>query len=1062
MFIMKKSKGLKCYISYLTRNIIRLLRFVVIVIFVAISTSSLGASVQQQREISGKVTDSSGSPLPGVSVVIKGTTQGTVTNTDGEFSLRIPGDAEILQFSFIGMKMQEVAIEGRTTFTVSMEEVTTELEEVVAVGYGQQSMISTSAAISSVSGEKLEGTSLPTMGEAISGKLAGVATVQTTGQPGVSDPSIYLRGIGTLNNATPLVVIDGVETEMRDFMQLNSSDIAGISILKDASSTAVYGVKGANGVIIVTTKTGVVGRTKITGDFSYGLQVPTKIEKQVNAYEWTEYYNEVKRNDDELSSLIPPEAQAHYLTQDYPLIWPDVNFNELFFGNTAGVTRANVNLSGGTEKVKYFSSVGMYKQNGLLKFANTSNFDYTRATARTNLDINVTPTTTVHFKSDVRIGNQKVPRQTSANLGYGYIWLWINGAPPLAEPDIYEGKVVRPLETYSPWNGYQSSVLQNLYGSGYTAVKEDRMNISMELNQKLGVLSPVLEGLTFRTKVNFKGGFNQTTTFNDNKLRLYNSMFNIDAAYPDPALSDSTVVLDLVQEAGPSSYSRGYRANRSIYMEAGLDYQRTFGNVHNVDALLLYNQGKNFYHNLAFPGIPTGYVGLVGRARYNYNRQYMIEFNVGYNGSENFARNKRFGLFPSVSGAWVVSEESFMQGVTFLDYLKLRASYGLVGTDNAGSQARFIYIGDEWDRSPGQYYGYNFGDQLDVFLPGVVEGSKGNEDVSWETAAKQNYGVDMALFNRSINLSVDYFYEYRDNILIPLQSAPTWLAVDLPVVNKGVVENKGFEVQLGWQSHIGKLNFDISGNIGHAVNTVIFRDEVPPLEPYQAMTGHPIGTQFGYIWEGFYTEEEIALIAEGELAKPTADVQAGDNKYSDLNGDLVIDNADRRPFGYPTQPQVYGGVNAYFNYKGFDLYLGFQGAAQVSRNMGWYYSSPMNGRGDGPVLRETYLYHWTPENVEKGIVKYPRASFKNNAHNSFGSTFWNRNSSYLRLKNVELGYTFGLKHLGIKQIRAYVKANNVFTITKKEYELIDPERNPIGPAGYPLIKLYEAGLTVSF
>jgi len=1019
---------------------------------------------QQEIEVTGQVVSAeSGDPLPGVSIYEQGNqANGTSSDMNGYYSITVPENATII-FSFVGYQQTAVQVDGRKQIDVEMATQVQEMEEVVVVGYGRQSKITTTGSIGSVDADEIENTSSPTLGDALTGKTPGLATVQTTGQPGASDPDLYLRGIGTMNNNDPLIIIDGVPNTERAFMQLNPANIANLSILKDASATAVYGVKGANGVIIVDTKRGQTGRTRITANASYGMQVATKLPNYANSYDWAQTYNQSYLNDGDSTKLIPQSVVNHYRDQDMPLIYPSHDWVKEIFDNSAMEARTNINISGGSENVRYFSSLGYFKQDGLLSedLGEDQNFSYDRFNLQTNVDLTVTPTTEISFTSSARVGIRRQPG------GGNEFWGWINSAPPMASAGIVDGnyiKVDRGL--YQPWTSSRDPLEKGLSDKGYQENKENRLNINMDVRQKLKALSPALEGLEFRTKIGYRSGFNEWLTKNGPSFPTYNGYFNQDVVNSNPQLSDSTVVLNKLSDPGLQNWNYNYGANRYIYWEAGFDYQTSIDR-HNIGGLLLYNQNKDYYHNLAFSNIPTGNAGLVGRVTYDYNQQYMVEFNLGYNGSENFAKEQRFGWFPSVSAGWVVSKEKFMQGLSFLDYFKIRGSYGIVGSDQAGGNARFIYIGDSFNRNVNQFYGYNFGNDIPEYLAGVHEASIGNEDVTWETAQKQNYGIDMRMFNDRLTLNVDYFYEYRDDILMFRNSAPTWLSVTLPPVNIGEVENKGFEVQLGWNHKVGDLRYSLSGNFSRAQNKILFMDEVPPREPYQTRTGHPLNSNYGYVWEGFYTEEEIAQVEAGELpSPPNVTVQPGDMRYKDLNGDGIIDKADQKVIGYPPQPQISGGINGSISFKGFDLSFGLQGAAQVSRNITYIYQDPF-GPADGHGVLQTHVnYAWTPERAADGSVKWPRHSFANDEYNNRMSTFWNRNSSYLRLKRAEIGYTLSgdvLQRIGMQKVRIYVRGTNLYTLTHDDYTMVDPERQPGQHSmQHPLMKNFIGGLSLSF
>ncbi len=1030
----------------------------------------------QQVEVTGTITDAeTGEPLPGVNIMVEGTYRGTISDVDGDYSIEVSPNASLV-FSFVGYKTVTIPVGDQRVINVAMEAEVTELAEVVTVGYGKQSRITTTGAISSVQGVEIEKISMPTLGEALSGKIPGLQTIQQAGTPGASDPNIFLRGLGTLNNNEPLFVIDGVPSTKRTFMQLNPSSISDISVLKDASSTAVYGIKGANGVIIVSTKRGQTGKISIDADVSYGTQVATNLLEYTNSYQWTQAYNQTMINDGDSAGMIPQPIVDKFRTGEEPLLFTDHDWVEEFIGNAAREIKANVNITGGTDNVRYYTSLGYFKQGGFLEESdiyNWSNFNYNRFTLQTNLDIDLTPTTELNFTSRSRIGIRKNPNISDSQF---VLWRFLYESPPMAAVGFVDDRFVQLDDRYLPmvWKNSMPSLLAG--SGGYNETRENRIDVNLDLTQDLSVLSPILKGLDFRTKISYRVGFNQYKDQNGPYEAVYKSLYNIDAVSPNPSLGDSAIVLSRIQAPSPASYSKSYSANRYIYWEAALAYNRAFDD-HTVGALFLYNQEMNYYPpgSWNYSNIPTGSAGLVGRVTYDYNKKYLIEFNLGYNGSENFAKDKRYGFFPSISAGWVLSNERFMDNLGFISYLKMRGSYGIVGSDQVGGSARFIYIGDRYNRDGPLYYGYNFGVRVPELLPGVREESIGNPDLTWETARKQNYGIDIKFFDGLIGINFDYFYEYRDDILMYRNTAPLWLAIELPPLNIGEVENQGFEVMTSLNGRSGDFTYNLAVNVGRAVNTILYMDEIPPAEPYQTMTGHPLGSPYGYVWEGFYSEEEVEQInydrnnvedpANYTYPIPTsAYVQPGDMKYRDLNGDNIINELDTKVIEYPNQPQVTGGINANFGYKGFDLTLGFHGVTEVTRSLGYSLGDYFGATNNRSLFLPHYENSWTPERAAEGTAEWPRLTFVNKQYNQQPSTFWVRDGSYLRLRHAELGYTFQrgvISRIGIEGIRIYLRGNNLFTWKKDEMKWIDPERQP-NNLTYPLIKTYTVGLKVNF
>ncbi len=1028
-------------------------------------------NLRQGIPVTGKVVDGEGQPVIGVTVVIQGTTQATMTDVNGVYGLSVPNEQATLVFSMAGYISQEIAVGPRTTIDVTLGEDTQLLEEVVVVGYSKQAKMTLTGSISAIGQEDIQSISTPTLGEGLLGKVAGISMTQSSGVPGESDPSVFIRGIGTFNSSEPLFIIDGIPNTKRAFMQLNPSSIRDISILKDASATAVYGVKGANGVIIVSTRRGDIGKTTVDGQFTYGIQTPRGLLEFADSYQYSLAYNDMLRRDGETTGFISDEHIEHYRTNDEPLLFPNKNWVKEVINEMAPQMRANLNVSGGTEKIQYFTSVSYLGQEGLLNQYGTAmaNFGYDRLNLQTNVDIDITPTTKLSFTGSSRIGNrvEPLPAQT---VDMNTMWSRLYDIVPMTSYGVYEGKFVNPDMRYLPESiaFVQESFPQYLKTGDYRTAEENRFDFNLDFVQNMGGIWSALDGLNFRTKMGYRSGFDRSKVTQGGIYALYTAIYNKDAVSPDPNIDPDQIVFKKSGENSPKSWRTWYSPNRYMYLEFGFDYEKTFGK-HYLSGLVLYNQNKDYFppSNWVYREIPTGNVGLVGRVNYNYSQKYLAEVNLGYNGSENFARHRRFGLFPSISAGWVVSEEKFMQDVSFVDRLKLRASYGIVGSDQAGGKSRFIYIGTAYDRDVVQYYGYNFGNNIPEFRHGVLEASVGNSEVTWETARKQNYGIDMELFNNRLSLSVDYFYEHRDDILMEPKSNPGFLGYKMPMLNLGEVKNQGVDVAVGWNGKSRDFTYSLDGNFTYSKNEIIFQDEIPPVEPYQSRTGHHLNSFYGYVWEGYYTEKEARIIEQERLAGtlpedrslplPTAAfVRAGDMKYADLNGDGTIDQIDTKVIEHPNQPEIMFGINGRMAWKNIDFNFGLQGVARVSRELG--YKQPFGSTGRSALWLPFAKDSWTPERAEAGTVEWPRVSVDNKAYNAATSTFWVRDASYLRLKRVEVGYTFNNVPL-VRGVRVYFSGTNLFTLQKHEFRWSDPE---LSNQNYPLVKFYMMGLDVSF
>lgn len=701
---------------------------------------STAATFAQTATVSGVVKDDTGEPVIGAGVLVKGTTLGTITDIDGHFSFRADDLNGVLVVSFVGMETQEIPMKGKGTFDIVLKSSNTLLEEVQVVAYGAQKKVTLTGSISSVNTDELLKVPTASIGNMLSGVLSGVSSIQSSGQPGGDDPDVFIRGISTLNtmNAKPLYLVDGVE---RSFFQIDPNEVENITILKDASSTAVFGVRGANGVIIVTTKRGKEGKAKINASFSYGIQTPTRMPEFVNSYDYATFLNEAYTNDGK-DPKFTPEAVEAFRTHSNPIIYPDTDWMELLFKSSAPQTQGNVNISGGTERVRYFISMGMLDQKGFFKNHDTrydANFNFNRYNYRANLDIDFTKTTLVAINMGGRVEKRNFPRSGD---DINQLFRRIYWATPFSGPGIVDGKWIKGNSQYLPVG--LSDGLGNIYGRGYGSKTTNVVNLDLALTQKLDF---VTKGLQFKIKVAYNSGYDHTKE-RATSIESYQPWYRKDVTWMEhPAGSDPNEVVYIQDgEAGLISYAESFGKSRDWYAEASFDWKRDFG-LHHLSALALYNQSKTYYPDSDYPGIPRGYVGLVGRVTYDYDNKYLIEGNVGYNGSENFAPGNRYGFFPAVSGGWVLTQEEFLKDNPVVNFLKIRASYGIVGNDRyhpygTGFMDRFLYL-------PNSYFigsGYQFGTGTS-WSPGAYEKSFGNSGLSWEKSAKQNYGIDFSLFN---------------------------------------------------------------------------------------------------------------------------------------------------------------------------------------------------------------------------------------------------------------------------------------------------------------------------
>ncbi|WP_349845197.1 SusC/RagA family TonB-linked outer membrane protein [Bacteroides cellulosilyticus] len=1009
---------------------------------------STAATFAQTATVSGVVKDDTGEPVIGAGVLVKGTTLGTITDIDGHFSFRADDLNGVLVVSFVGMETQEIPMKGKGIFDIVLKSSNTLLEEVQVVAYGAQKKVTLTGSISSVNTDELLKVPTASIGNMLSGVLSGVSSIQSSGQPGGDDPDVFIRGISTLNtmNAKPLYLVDGVE---RSFFQIDPNEVENITILKDASSTAVFGVRGANGVIIVTTKRGKEGKAKINASFSYGIQTPTRMPEFVNSYDYATFLNEAYTNDGK-DPKFTPEAVEAFRTHSNPIIYPDTDWMELLFKSSAPQTQGNVNISGGTERVRYFISMGMLDQKGFFKNHDTrydANFNFNRYNYRANLDIDFTKTTLVAINMGGRVEKRNFPRSGD---DINQLFRRIYWATPFSGPGIVDGKWIKGNSQYLPVG--LSDGLGNIYGRGYGSKTTNVVNLDLALTQKLDF---VTKGLQFKIKVAYNSGYDHTKE-RATSIESYQPWYRKDVTWMEhPAGSDPNEVVYIQDgEAGLISYAESFGKSRDWYAEASFDWKRDF-DLHHLSALALYNQSKTYYPDSDYPGIPRGYVGLVGRVTYDYDNKYLIEGNVGYNGSENFAPGNRYGFFPAVSGGWVLTQEEFLKDNPVVNFLKIRASYGIVGNDRyhpygTGFMDRFLYL-------PNSYFigsGYQFGTGTS-WSPGAYEKSFGNSGLSWEKSAKQNYGIDFSLFNQKLSGSIDYFYEKRTDILAKASTDPIIHAMSLPVLNLGIVSNKGVELNLKWNHKINSFRYWTNLNVSYAKNKIVYQDEVPSEYTYTLKTGHPVGQPFGLKVRGFYYE------GMEDVADHSYVLKEGDVVYEDLNHDGKIDDNDKTAIGYPSYPLLNAGLTLGFEYKGFDFSMLWVGATKTSRVLEETFRKPLGETYDRSLMSHQFTDRWTPETA--ATAKLPRATIDGVKNNYRDSELWVKDASYLRLKNIEIGYNFRLPFMpkiGMEKMRVFMTGYNLLTFDK--LKISDPESMSSGVPQYPVMRVINFGLNVSF
>lgn len=1025
-------------------------------------------AISQTRVVTGVVTDISGNTLPGVTVLVENTNRGVATDIDGIYSVSAQGN-DVLVFSYVGYRTMTVGVNNRSQINVVLSEDTQLMDELVVIGYGQQSKTTITGAVSSVSTDELLKSPTTSLGNALAGRLPGYSAIQYSGLPGFDDPMVLVRGVGTLSTgqSSPLILVDGVE---RSFTQLDPNEVADITILKDAGATAVFGVRGANGVILVTTKRGEEGKPRISASASFGVQQPMKIVEFADSYTYATTYNAAQLSDGlkEGELRFSQTAIKHWELMDQPVLYPSVDWMSYILRDQALQDQFNINVSGGNERAKYFVSLGSLYQGGMFETFDTNpnaNFNYRRYNYRANLDVDITNSTVLSLNLGGRVEDRKGTNDVNdESAREGFIFRYLVEAIPMAGAGIVDGKHIKQNANLVGLAARRDG-LWGHYGRGYTNNVTNILNLDVQLKQDLKMITP---GLDFR----FKGSYNNI--YGINKVRSTdNQQGGMPIYIPYPVYENGEIVdyvLEKTSEKQNLGYSESHSYGRDWYFETSLNYNRKFG-LHNTSGLLLYNQTKKYYPG-QYRDIPNGYIGIVGRVTYDYATRYLLDLNLGINGSENFAKVKRYGFFPSGSVGWVISEEDFMSDQDFIDYLKIRYSYGIVGSDRGIGNNRFLYMPPSYASGPpsgiGAQQGYGFGTIRDIWQPNVHEASMGNPDVTWEKARKQNIGLDLNLFDNRLSINADVFKENRWDILISSSAGiPAYMAFpSQPPINFGKVDNHGYEIILSWNEKIGKdFSYTISPNMSFNRNKIVEMNEIMPNYEYQKRTGHKVGQPFGYEFFAFYEGEETEKAYKAKFGKDfpnhVIDLKPGDVTFVDLNDDGIIDDDDQWAIGYPDYPEFNFGLTLRFRYKRLDISTLWIGATNTNRDLAGAYRPAFGSQDDSALLLWVAENSWTPENRN---AKFPRISFAHKDHNARFSSVYLVNSSYARLKNLEIGYDLNLSKLDfIENLRLYFTGYNLLTFTK--YKANDPETTG-GAYGeffrYPPTRVYNLGLRVSF
>ena len=1067
--------------------------------------------IQQAKAIKGNIVDENGEPVIGATIMVVGgsTPQGTVSDFDGNFKINAkPGQK--LKITYIGY--DDMIVAAKDGMQVKLKVAAgVQLQGIEVVAYGVQKKVTVTGAIASVKSEDLVRTSVGSVNNVLGGQLSGVTTVQYSGEPGSDAAEIFVRGKATWGDSAPLIQVDGVERSMAD---IDPNEIESVTVLKDASATAVFGVRGANGVVLITTKRGAEGKAKISVSTSWTALSPTKMVEQASSYEYANFYNQMSYND-YLQRANVAVANGTYGSVDAymaenafapsfsdaiiqkfkdgsdPIRFPNTRWADYIMKDITLQQQHNLNISGGTDRVKYFISAGYYSQDGLFKeFDRGYNYgyQYQRFNYRGNLDLKATKTTTLSFNV---AGNVNDADKPYTGQGSGGMIKNIYYATPFSSPGIVDGKMVYCTTDYTdglnlPFLGGSGMAY---YGNGFMQTNVNKLQMDLVLDQKLDFIT---KGLSAK----IKGSYNSAFTVNKQGncgVATYNPLVQYDEAGKVILNPDGTPYIVYRQNGNDTdpSYSYGQGKSRDWYLEGSINYSRTFGK-HTVNGLLLYNQSKQYYYSRdSYPDVPRSYVGLVGRVTYDYANKYLAEFNVGYNGSENFAPGRRFGTFPAGSIGWIASEEKFWKPISkVVSFFKLRASWGLVGNDKTIDAIRFMYLADPY--ITGSYglitnclsnsldtYGYLFGNAQSGTvsgtsgIAGAYESAKNNPDISWEKAFKQDYGFDINFFDDKIRATFDYYREHRTDILVRDYTVPSTIGFTMPYTNAGETKSWGWEVSLSYNDKIGKdFRFWSKLNLSYNQNEIIEMKETPQKNEYMYARGHRIGARSMYQFWKYYEGEQTKAEYEQTFGSPfptqlVANLQPGDCVFVDLDQDGKIDQNDMtRDNGFTDDPEYMAGLTFGFNWKRLTFNAQFTGAWNVSRYITDVFRQPFfcsSNTTQGGLLSYHVNDTWTPGSNEDPNALYPRATWSNAVQNYAGSDLWEKDAKYLRLKTISLSYDFinpAFKKIGMTKCEVTLSGYNLFTLTP--YEWGDPETRASNSPSYPLQRTYTVSLNVGF
>ena len=1050
-------------------------------------TAKVQATQNHKITVSGTVLDkTTNDPLIGVSVVVKGVVNaGTITDMDGKFTLKLPYAEAPLVFSYLGYQPQEIVPGAKKELTVLLQEDTKALQEVVVVGYTKQRKETMIGSVATITTKDLTQSPTANINNALAGRLPGLIVNQYAGgEPGVDQSELFIRGKATYGNQSAIVIVDGIE---RDMSYLAPDEIETFTILKDASATAAYGIRGANGVIVITTKRGKAAeKATVNLKASIGINQPIGFPEYLGSADYATLYNEARLNDAKMTgadisslNLFSQQAIDNFRRakgDNSDGLGYDWDYYDFAF--KPGLQEdVSLSIRGGTDKVRYYVLANYFSQGGNYKYSNAGEYDsqtkFTRYNFRSNIDININRYLSTRLDLGARITDRNAPGTTAGRL------MTICATQPPYLPILVEENAHPQNEEYIQQNPrgmlygdniYRYNLLGELSRTGYLNEKNTYLNGSFAMNLDMEFLT---KGL--KAEVMFSYDASEGRWIN-RKLDTYKDGYR---EYPKYATFMPIEGSDAYMAGGhytgayktgnkydiDQTIGNGFSHNASdgrTYIQARLDYNRLFSNHHEVTAMLLANRGNRTVNNeLAYHS-----QGITGRFAYYYNQKYLMEFNFGYNGSENFAPGKRYGFFPAGSIGWVVSEEEFMKKASWIDFLKVRASYGLVGSDNVSS--RFPYLAFYGGGS-----GYDFGNNFGTNVGGTSEGNLANANLTWEKARKLNVGIDFTTLNQRLALTIDAFYEYRFDIITDMNSDgimgyPDIVGKDAALQNLGEVSNRGVDIELSWNDKIGKdFRYYIRPNLTFSRNRLEYKAEVARKNSWRKETGKRLYENFVYVFDHFVADQEEADRLNKIGYQPWGQLIPGDVVYKDLDRNGVIDDEDRTAMGNPRSPELMFGIPFGFQYKNFDFSVLLQGATKSSilLNGAAVFDFPQFEQDKIGRVKKMHLDRWTPETA--ATAKYPALHYGTHDNNKNGnSSLFLYDASYLRLKNVEIGYNVSpklLRKFHVQQARIYVQGLNLLTFDKLGDVDIDPEtKSGDGASWYPIQKVFNFGIDITF